>query len=72
MTDGQTINVPQKRVLIRLKGDLDYELTRSRIGCKVGDECSAILILNEARAAWFWRKGEWCVVWPDNYDLIEK
>lgn len=60
---------------IKLKGNLDYELTR--IGLAEGDEIEATPDrVGKTGAVYFqkYHRGTKydCVAWPDNYDVINK
>ena len=62
-------------MLIKLKGDLDQELTA--IGLKAGDEITAYPDnVGKAGAMYFIKMYRGfthdCVVWPENYEIIRK
>ncbi len=62
----ETKNATQA-IKIRLKGELDLDLRRA--GCRPGQVYDSTLYIN--RGAWF-KRAEWCVVYPENYDIITK
>lgn len=60
--------------MIKLKGELDYELTR--LGLKAGDEIPDHTVPGKVNGAIYFdvrfRGYQYpCVVWPDNYDVIK-
>lgn len=61
--------------MIKLKGELDYELTR--LGLKAGDEIPDHTAPGKVNGviSFDFHFGGWrysCSVWPDNYDIIIK
>ena len=66
-------NLRQAPKAIRLKGELDFDLTR--IGLKEGDVIRNISQLDKKTGAvhfdCFHVITNHCVVWPENYDIIE-
>ncbi|SHG32182.1 hypothetical protein SAMN05444362_12129 [Dysgonomonas macrotermitis] len=61
-------------IMIKLKGELDYELTR--LGLKVSDEIAShttpgkvngVVNFDVHHMGWIYS----CSVWPDNYDVIK-
>jgi hypothetical protein len=60
-------------MIIKLKESIDAELIA--IGCKPGDEVKVESFLPKTGAAYFTKRGlavpQNCVVWPEDYEVIE-